>query len=129
MPLFLILIFSLIFGSHSFVFCEVQPIKIEEQQQAPPCTFVIFGATGDLTARKLLPAIYHLACEGLISDNMAIVGVARCGNTHESFRNKMEKAIDEFSRIKPLNLDVWNQLRNKIFYHCCDFEDDQGYET
>lgn len=137
MKFFLKLIFSLTFAIHAFSFCEVEikategkqlALNIVDNQSLPPCAFVIFGATGDLTARKLLPAIYNLADEGHLSEKIAVIGFARGNNTHESFRSKMGEAIDRFSRTKPRNLVFWNQFKNKIFYHQSGFEGDQGYE-
>lgn len=66
-----------------------------------PCILVIFGATGDLTARKLLPAIYNLAREGQLSPQFACVGFARRDKTHEQFREEMKQAINSFSVSNP----------------------------
>ena len=56
--------------------------------QAPPCTMVIFGASGDLTKRKLLPALYNLRKAGLLSDHFAVIGAARSGMTDDEFRRQ-----------------------------------------
>lgn len=93
-----------------------------------PCVFVVFGATGDLTARKLLPAIYNLAYDGSLS-KFAVIGFARSENTHVSFRKNMEEAIEQFSRIKPRDLAFWNHFKNQIFYHQSEFENDEDYEN
>lgn len=134
MKFFIIIVYSLILSFHSLTFCDIRQTNITQEapdsldsQHLPPCVFVMFGATGDLTARKLMPAIYHLACEGHLSDHTAIVGLTRHENTHASFRNKMRQAVDTFSRIKSHNPDVWNQLKDRIFHHCSEFEDDQSY--
>jgi glucose-6-phosphate 1-dehydrogenase len=99
-----------------------------ETQSISPCVFVVFGAAGDLTARKLLPAIYNLAYDQLLSE-FAVIGFARDENTHESFRKKMEEAINQFSRTKLQDLAFWTHFKNKIFYHQFEFENDEGYET
>jgi glucose-6-phosphate 1-dehydrogenase len=91
-----------------------------------PCVIVIFGATGDLTARKLVPAIYHLGLEGQIDENTAIVGFARGQHNHQSFREAMSTALDKFSRTK--NPEYWAHLREHIFYNQADVGDDTGYE-
>ncbi len=97
-------------------------------QSISPCVFVVFGATGDLTARKLLPAIYNLAYEGSLSE-FALVGFARGENTHEGFRKKMEEALNQFSRTKPVDPVFWNHFKSKVFYHRSEFENDAGYES
>lgn len=98
-------------------------------QEHTPCVVVIFGATGDLTARKLLPAFYNLAHEERLSPNTAIVGFARGQNTDESFQQKMGEAIDQFSRTKPKDNAFWSQWKNNIFYNRSDFDNDQGYDN
>lgn len=134
MRIFLIALFICAIGFHDMAFSEVQQIKglqqalVIQNQKCPPCVVVIFGATGDLTGRKLLPALYQLACDGYLSENMAIVGFARGENTHDTFRSKMEKAIDQFSRTKLRDLAFWDQFKNQIFYHRSEFENDEGYE-
>ncbi len=96
--------------------------------QTPPCVIVVFGATGDLTSRKLLPAIYNLARENNISQNIAVVGFARGDHTHESFRKLMGHAVDQFSRTKPVDSTFWQQFESKLFYNRAGFEQDQGYD-
>jgi len=94
-----------------------------------PCVIVIFGATGDLTARKLLPAIYNLAHGGHLSQHTAVVAFARGEHTHETFRKRMGEAIEQFSRTKLRDVDFWSDFENKIFYNQSDFEQDHGYEN
>ena len=62
------------------------------------CVLVIFGASGDLTKRKLIPALYNLALEKRLPERFAVVGYARSEMTHEAFRDKMRDAVKEFSR-------------------------------
>ena len=54
-----------------------------------PCVMIIFGASGDLTKRLLVPALYNLACDGLLSDNFAVLGVGRSEITDTQFRESM----------------------------------------
>ena len=68
----------------------------ETMKQSDPCTMIIFGATGDLTKRKLFPALYNLAKEGFLPDNFAIVGVGRQEMTSEDFRSQMRGNLLEF---------------------------------
>jgi glucose-6-phosphate 1-dehydrogenase len=114
MNIYKTLIFSLVIGIYATQLSALQP---------GPCTIVIFGATGDLTARKLLPALHNLGYEGHLSEQTAIIGFARGQYTDETFRKKMGEAI------APSNIDYWNQFENKIFYNQADFEQDQGYEN
>lgn len=92
-----------------------------------PCILVIFGATGDLTARKLLPAIYNLAREGLLPSQFAVVGFARRDKTHDQFRQEMKEAINKFSRVKPVDESIWKHFEQHIFYHKSEFDDANGY--
>ena len=75
-----------------------------------PCTLVIFGATGDLASRKLLPAIYNLAWEGLLHPDTSVVGFARRDWGDEGFRRDMREGVEEHSRRKPVDEAVWSQL-------------------
>lgn len=75
---------------------------------APPCVFVLFGATGDLAARKIAPALYNLRAEGLVGDNVAVLGVARRPRSNEQFRNEMLDAIRRYSRSK-VDDDLWGR--------------------
>lgn len=93
-----------------------------------PCIVVIFGATGDLTARKLMPALYNLKREGQLPTNFACCGFARREKTNEVFREEMKKAINEHSRIKPIEKNIWETFEPQIFYHQSEFDDDEGYE-
>ncbi len=95
--------------------------------QAAPCTVIIFGATGDLTARKLVPAIYNLAHDAHLAPQTAVVGFARRQHTHETFRKQMGLALTQFSRIKDPSFQA--DFENKIFYNPSDFDQDQGYEN
>lgn len=95
---------------------------------AAPCILVIFGATGDLTARKLLPALYNLAREGQLPAHFACVGFARRDKTHEMFRKEMLDAINKFSRVKPVDQSLWETFSEQLFYYKSEFDHDEGYE-
>ncbi len=92
-----------------------------------PCILVIFGATGDLTARKLIPALYNLAKEGQLPAQFACVGFARRQKSHEQFREEMKDAITKFSRTKPLDEPLWNRFKDQLFYHISEFHEEEGY--
>jgi len=93
-----------------------------------PCVLVIFGATGDLTSRKLTPAIYNLGREGQLPANFACVGFARREKTDDQFRSELKNDVASFSRVKPIDETFWNHFQNQIFYHQSEFDDDDGYE-
>lgn len=93
-----------------------------------PCILVIFGATGDLTARKLMPALYNLAREGQLPSQFACVGFARRQKDHATFRSEMKDAIAKFSRVKPVDETLWAHFQEQLFYHCSEFHEDTGYE-
>lgn len=94
-----------------------------------PCVLVIFGATGDLTSRKLFPALYNLAREGQLPAHFACVGFARREKSHDDFRQEMHEAVNKFSRVKPVDENLWQTFTNQIFYHISNFDEDQGYES
>ena len=93
-----------------------------------PCTIVIFGATGDLTHRKLVPALYNLAADGDLPPAVAIVGFARREKSDDRFRNELENASRKFSR-QTVRDDIWKTFAESIFYHRSEFEDEGGYKT
>jgi glucose-6-phosphate 1-dehydrogenase len=92
------------------------------------CTIVIFGATGDLTMRKLIPALYNLAADGELPPSVAIVGFARRPKTDEGFRKEQEESTKKFSR-QDVRDEIWDGFANALFYHQSEFHDDNGYKT
>ena len=95
---------------------------------AESCILVIFGATGDLTSRKLIPAIYNLARDGQLPGHFACVGFARRPKNHDDFRDEMLEAVNQFSRSKPVDPQLWKTFREHLFYVQSEFDDDRGYE-
>ena len=93
---------------------------------AEPCALVIFGATGDLTRRKLIPALYNLAADGNLPAGLAVVCFARRDKTSEGFREELGEAAREYSR-RPVNDELWNRFAASIFYHRSSFDDPSGY--
>jgi glucose-6-phosphate 1-dehydrogenase len=80
-----------------------------------PCALIIFGASGDLTKRKLFPALYSLAYRQLLPEQFAIVGVARTSETDDEFRERMKSAVQEFGRDE-FREDVWQALAEGMRY-------------
>ncbi len=97
-------------------------------RRAPePCALVIFGATGDLTKRKLIPALYNLAREGQLPPGFAVVGFARRPKSHDEFCAELRASVEQFSRFRPVNDAVWNAFAAGIFYHQSEFGAPDGY--
>ena len=80
-----------------------------------PCTMVIFGASGDLTKRKLFPALYSLAYRQLLPEKFSVLGVARTEGTDNEFRERMKAAVQEFGR-DDFREDVWQELADGMHY-------------
>src|SRR6266446_2262174 len=93
-----------------------------------PCAIVIFGATGDLTHRKLTPALYNLAAVGELPAGAAIVGFARRNKSDDEFRRDLEEATRKFSR-QPVRDEIWKTFAQSIFYHQSEFGDESGYKA
>ncbi|HXH88642.1 MAG TPA: glucose-6-phosphate dehydrogenase [Gaiellaceae bacterium] len=90
-----------------------------------PCALVIFGASGDLTQRKLFPALYSLAFRRLLPEQFGIVGVARSEQTTKDWVAAMKNAVQTHSRDE-FKQDVWNSLAESMSYVATDFADDGG---
>jgi glucose-6-phosphate 1-dehydrogenase len=93
-----------------------------------PCALVIFGATGDLTKRKLLPALYNLELEAPLPAGFSVVAVARRPITNEQWRDYAKDAINEFSRHRPVDPAVWESFSHGLFYQQTEFHDQDGYK-
>jgi len=91
-----------------------------------PCTIVIFGATGDLTARKLIPALHNLHLQGFLPESMAVVGVARRDWTDDLFREAMHRATETHSRARPVSSQQWEPFAEHLMYCQADFNEGSG---
>jgi glucose-6-phosphate 1-dehydrogenase len=92
---------------------------------ADPQAVVIFGASGDLTRRKLLPAFYHLFVEGLLPHGFAIVGYSRSEMTDEEFREHAREALKDFARVDPVG-EQWDEFATRLSYLPGDFENEMA---
>ena len=90
---------------------------------------VIFGGTGDLTHRKLLPAIYNLKHSGKLPNNFAVVSIGRKKISNQEYRDQAYNSIKSFSRFKSLDEDLWREVAGCIYYKCFEFENSSGYEN
>ncbi len=92
-----------------------------------PCTIVIFGASGDLTSRKLIPALYHLYLDGQMPDSFRVVGFARRDKTDESWRMEMRESLAVHSRTKSVDDAKWDDFSKNLSYHKGDLTDSDAY--
>ena len=84
------------------------------------CTLVIFGASGDLAKRKLVPALWSMFQGRVLPEPFAVIGVARSEMTNEQFRARMREAIAEFARVQPPTQRVWDRFAQALFYYTGD---------
>jgi glucose-6-phosphate 1-dehydrogenase len=103
---------------------ESQPV--EAAHVGPPCVLVIFGAAGDLTKRKLIPALYNLKKSNLLPDEFAVIGVARAVMNDEEFRRRLSDDIKEFA-TDDVDANVWEWLQERLYYLSGDFDEDQTF--
>ena len=90
-----------------------------------PCALVIFGASGDLTHKKLMPALYSLAFRRLLPPRFAVIGVARTEGDDDAWREDMKKAVQQYSRDE-FRQDVWDELASHMHYLSADFAEMAG---
>jgi glucose-6-phosphate 1-dehydrogenase len=104
----------------------------EAEQAAPtsePCVMLIFGASGDLTKRLLVPALYNLACDGLLSDRFALLGSAMDPLSTDAFRARMSEDIRKFHTRTAFDEKVWNDLVARFYYLPAGFDDQAAFGT
>jgi glucose-6-phosphate 1-dehydrogenase len=93
-----------------------------------PAAMVIFGASGDLTARKLMPALYNLALNRYLPSGFSVIGVADTAISEDEFRSRVADAVQKFSRTQPVDRAVWQSVAEGISYVRMPFDDDgDGY--
>src|ERR1043165_2214036 len=98
------------------------------ERTADPCTVIIFGATGDLTKRKLVPALYRLVQERLVPGEFAVVGAARSEMSHDDFRGKMKDAVAQFSEAKRVDEEIWNSFAQGLYYQPVNIDSPEDYK-
>src|ERR1035441_9048134 len=99
----------------------LDPLRFE--RQAPECAIVIFGANGDLTRRKLMPALYRLAYDRRLSAGFAVIGISRTPLTDDQFRDKMLESVKQFSEDTAVDADVWAAFARGLDYVAGDIGD------
>ena len=106
---------------------EANPLRqaLPRTRVPDPCAVVLFGATGDLTHRKLVPALYHLDQGGSLSSQMAVVGFARRDWSDEFFRDELKKSLVD---AKEPGFDAsWAEFSRRIFFNVSNFDESEGY--
>ena len=103
-------------------------VGLTAQRVPSPATLVIFGATGDLTQRKLVPSLFDLFCDKKLPDGFTIIGFARREKSDDDFRKEIREGATRFSRNKPDdNGERWDKFDNGVFYHQAEFNDANGF--
>ncbi len=103
------------------------PLRFD--RHVPPCAIVIFGASGDLSKRKLLPSLYRLFYERRISQSFAVVGSSRTPMSDDQFREKMKESVSKFLEDAPFDQDVWKSFAQCLFYVAGDMSNPESYEA
>ncbi|MEP6715116.1 MAG: glucose-6-phosphate dehydrogenase [Terriglobia bacterium] len=98
-------------------------------RKTPPCAVVIYGANGDLTKRKLMPALYRLAYEGRLAPGFAVIGLSRTAMSSDDFRDRMKDSVKKFLEDSPFDEDLWTSFAQGIFYLAGDVADQASYEA
>ena len=96
------------------------------ERRAQPCAMVVFGASGDLTRRKLIPALFSLDCDGLLAPGFALVGYARQARHHEEFRREMMEAVARHCR-RTADAAMRDSFAARLWYCTADYDDPKGY--
>src|SRR5512146_724057 len=107
------------------------PLRDSRDRRIPrvagPCVLVMFGVTGDLASKKLLPAVYDLANRGLLPPGFGLVGFGRREWSHEEFAGTVREAVRQHART-PFRESVWQQLAEGIRFVTGDFDDDAAFD-
>jgi glucose-6-phosphate 1-dehydrogenase len=114
---------------------DAAPAKQAEQDTpssavplADPCVLVVFGASGDLTKRLLIPALYNLACDHLLAGRFALVGMARTELSSEQFRTQLSHDIKQFTTRSQVDPRIWEDLASRVHYVSGDYDDPSAYQ-
>jgi glucose-6-phosphate 1-dehydrogenase len=98
------------------------------ERPLPPCNIVIFGATGDLCHRKLLPALFSLEAQGLLPDHLKIIGFARRDYSDISYRDEVKQSLQDFAADLWKDCHAsWTKFAHRIVFHRSDFDNPNGF--
>lgn len=107
---------------------KAESIDPEGVRPAGPCVVVIFGASGDLTSRKLLPSLYNLQVNGLLPEEFAVLGVARSDKTDKSFRGEVHEAMKRHATQK-ITKSAWEKFESRLYYQQADYSHGSTYSA
>src|SRR5947209_8446632 len=102
---------------------------VTHERATEPCALVIFGGTGDLSKRKLVPALYNLDRDGKLPEGVPIVGVGLDAWTTDFFRSTHREATSKFSRSKPIDEKVWDGFGKRLQYVSGDLSKPATYQA
>ena len=105
----------------------VESTQNQGNRPGDPCLMVIFGGTGDLTKRKLIPALYNLATQKLLVNEFAIIGIGSSERSNDTFREQLSKDMKEFA-TEEINSDLWSWFLPRVHYVQGDFKDPGLYQ-
>ena len=109
----------------------VNPLRDPNDRRLPriagPCSLVIFGVTGDLARKKLMPAVYDLANRGLLPPGFGLVGFARRDYSDQDFEKVVHDSVKDYART-PFREDVWRQLTEGFRFVPGDLTDDVAFD-
>ena len=110
---------------------ESNPLRegLSRRKNPEPCSIILFGASGDLTRRKLVPALFHLARAGLLPSKVAFVGFARREKTDSEFREEMLSAVQAETPGLSDADGLWRHFASSLFYHVGSFDDEAKYSA
>jgi len=112
-------------NNDEYGYCDLAGASLEPQ----PATIVVFGATGDLSRRKIFPALYNLERMGILAPEVVILGFARRELSSSEFTAQMRDACARYSHSRPLDEAAWNRLANRIRYHRGSFDDEAAFSS
>ena len=114
----------------SAILIEPDPVKMEQPAlpHADPCVVVIFGSTGDLTKRKLMPALFDLCRLGCL-EQVRILGIGRNAMSEDEYRKLVHEALANSDKVDELDEHVWQDFARRIHYYAGELEDDGTYQT
>ena len=100
------------------------------EKKLSPTILFIFGGSGDLTNRKLIPALYNLFIDDYLPEKFVVIGVGRTSfSSDDEYRNKLLEGVQQFSRRKDSITEKWNSFSTKISYHELDLTEDTTYSN
>lgn len=99
-----------------------------EKENCNPCAIVIFGASGDLTHRKLIPSLYHLFQSRLLPDCFYVIGMSRTKMSVDAFRETVRQSLNRFARFGPVHSSFWDEFVSRFYYVEGEYDQPESYQ-